>query len=61
MMGRVVVYYWHHEGWCWSRDYPISQMEEAKEYGRSLWRNGAAGVKISAWEERIVVEHKRTN
>lgn len=31
------------------------------EYGRKLWREGAAGVKIAKFEQKILVEHRRSS
>jgi hypothetical protein len=60
MIDRVVVYYWHRGSWFWSRDYPVSKTEDAKEYGRELWRNGAEGVKITQQKEVVLVEKMRS-
>lgn len=61
MIERILVEYLHDGRWTWSRDYPVTQEEEAKEYGRQLWRGGAAGVRISKFERRILVESRRSS
>jgi len=33
--------------------------ERAKEIGRTLWRQGAAGIKITVMEQRVIVEKMR--
>lgn len=61
MTDRVLVEYLHDGKWTWCRDYPKSQLENAKEFARSLWREGAAGIRISVTERRVLEEHTRSS
>lgn len=59
-MERVVVEYWHDGGWVWSRDYPTKLKDDALEYGRKLWRDGVAGVRITQYVPKVLVEERRS-
>jgi hypothetical protein len=61
MFEGILVEYWHSGAWTWGRDYPATKRGEvdALEYGRSLWRSGAAGVRITKFARQVLVEHKR--
>jgi hypothetical protein len=61
VIDRILVEYLHEGQWTWARDYPMSQLEEAKEFGRRLWRDGVAGVRISVTERRVLEEHRRSS
>jgi hypothetical protein len=60
-MERVVVEYLHDDQWFWSRDYPALRLEDAKEYGRQLWKRGAAGVRITHYKPIVLVEEIRSH
>ena len=61
MIDRILVEYLHDGHWTWSRDYPVSHKEDALEYARNLWRNGAAGVRVSQTVRSVIVEHIRSS
>lgn len=44
---------------CWVLHCIRDSEDDALEAGRVLWRRGERGVRISVWEERVVIEHKK--